>query len=120
MRTAGVGLWRLSLPYFGVAFLLGLVVLAMNELLVRRRRTGPRKFCIATIPIPPAASGSRVNFHNETDGRTWQIDRYNRATGEMIAPKIIWDRTDGSFGSSSPIAVFTPTANGFFSTWRTG
>jgi hypothetical protein len=24
------------------------------------------------------------------------IDRYNRATSEMIAPKIIWDQADGS------------------------
>ncbi len=34
MRAAGVGLWRLAAPYFGVGIVLGAAVLAMNELLV--------------------------------------------------------------------------------------
>ena len=96
MRTAGVGLWRLSLPYFGVAFLLGLVVLAMNELLVPPSEDRAREILHRYDSNPASRVWIPVNFHNETDGRTWQIDRYNRATSEMIAPKIIWDRTDGS------------------------
>jgi lipopolysaccharide export LptBFGC system permease protein LptF len=40
---------------------------------------------------------AKLNFHNEAEGRDWSIDKYNRATGEMIAPLIKWDRPDGSF-----------------------
>ena len=32
MRAAGVSLWRLSLPYFGVGFVLAIVMFATNEL----------------------------------------------------------------------------------------
>ena len=95
MRTAGVGLWRLSLPYFGVAFLLGLVVLAMNELLVPPSEDRAREILHRYDSNPASRVWIPVNFHNEADGRTWQIDRFNRATSEMIAPKIIRDQADG-------------------------
>src|SRR5580692_4118692 len=34
MRAAGVGLWRICLPYLAVGFLLSLAVFAMNEIWV--------------------------------------------------------------------------------------
>ena len=50
MRAAGVGLWRLSAPYFAVGILLGLAVLAMNELLVPP--------AAATVREPPRHAGT--------------------------------------------------------------
>jgi lipopolysaccharide export system permease protein len=98
MRTAGVGLWRLSAPFFAVAIVLGLAVLAMNELLVppSEERAGE----ILRRHDPNAISRdwiSQLNFFNDGEGRHWQIDKYNRATSEMIAPHIFFpgDHTDG-------------------------
>jgi lipopolysaccharide export system permease protein len=96
MRTAGVGLWRLSLPYFGVALFLGLVVLAMNELLVPP--SVDRAEAIKQRHDPNPASRVWVKelyFRNEPEGRDWTIDRYNRATSEMVEVDITFDQPDG-------------------------
>ncbi len=98
MRTAGVGLWRLSLPYFGVGFLLALAVLAMNELLVPPSSDRAREILRRHDPNPMSRVWiPKLSFHNEAEGRHWSIDKYNRATAEMIAPHILWDQPDGSF-----------------------
>jgi lipopolysaccharide export system permease protein len=98
MRTSGVSFWRMSLPYFGVGILAGLAVLAMNELLVppSEDRVDEIKHrhdlnAADRVWIP------KLNLDNQTEGRLWSIDRYNKATGEMKGPHIQWDRADGSF-----------------------
>ncbi|MGA2543714.1 MAG: LptF/LptG family permease [Verrucomicrobiota bacterium] len=98
MRAAGVGLWRLSAPYFGVGLLLGAAVLAMNELLVPPAADRAREVLRRHDPRPADRVWiAKLNFHNEAEGRDWSIDKYNLATGEMMAPLIKWDRADGSF-----------------------
>jgi lipopolysaccharide export system permease protein len=98
MRTAGVGLWRLSLPYFGVALFLGLAVLAMNELLVPPSADRAEEIKQRHDPNPASRVWiSKLNFHNEAEGRAWSIDKYNRATSEMIFAVISFDQPDGSF-----------------------
>jgi lipopolysaccharide export system permease protein len=94
MRTAGVGLWRLSLPYFAVGFLLALAVLAMNELLVPPSSDRAREILHRYDPNPASRVWiPKLNFHNDAEGRHWSIDKYNRATSEMLAPSIIWEGT---------------------------
>jgi lipopolysaccharide export system permease protein len=98
MRAAGVSVWRLFLPYLGVGIVLGGVVLALNELVVPHSaeeardilhsREGPAQNRAWTPP--------RLSFHNEAEGRQWEMTRYNRDTHEMIAPVIHWDRPNGS------------------------
>jgi len=98
MRTSGVGLWRLSLPYFAVGILSGLVVLAMNELLVPP--SDDRAEEIKHRHDPNAADRDwipKLQLDNQAEGRHWSIDKYNQATGQMTAPHILWDRADGSF-----------------------
>ena len=95
MRTAGVGLARLSAPYFGVAILLGAGMFAMNELLVppsaeRAREIMQRHREDRDNPIIV----KKLNFNNEAERRHWSIDSYNRATGELTRARIISD-TDG-------------------------
>jgi lipopolysaccharide export system permease protein len=98
MRTSGVGLWRLSLPYFGVGILSGLVVLAMNEMLVPPSEDRADEIRHRHDPNPAGRVWiSGLHLENQTEGRHWAIDKYNRATGEMLAPHILWDRPDGSF-----------------------
>jgi len=95
MRAAGVGLWRLSVPYFAVGIFLGLVVLAMNELLVPPAADRAREILQRHNPNPKDPSMDfDLNVHNN-QGRDWSIDKYNRATGEMTAVGITWDLPDG-------------------------
>ena len=109
MRAAGVGLWRLSAPYFAVGLFLGLVVLAMNELLVPPATDRASQILRRHDPNPKDRSVVfKLNVHNETQGRDWSMDKYNRATGEMTAPQIKWERPDGSFR-------FIAAESGFYS-----
>ena len=39
---------------------------------------------------------SKLSFHNEAEGRQWEMSRYNRVTSEMIKPVIHWDLRDGT------------------------
>ena len=98
MRTSGVSLWRLSLPYFWVGILAGLVVLAMNELLVPP--SADRAEEIKHRHDPDAAERvwiRKLILDNQADGRHWAIDKYNRATGVMMAPALQWECPDGLF-----------------------
>ena len=72
MRAAGVGLWRLSLPYFGVGILLGLAVLAMNELLVPPSADRAEEIKHRHDPNPANRVWiTKLNFRNEAEGRHW-------------------------------------------------
>jgi LPS export ABC transporter permease LptG len=106
MRAAGVGLLRLSAPYFAVAILLGAAVFAVNELLVppsmdRAREILQRHRENRDDPVIVKT----LNFHNEADRRHWLIDSYNRATSEMTGVHIIADLT----------GITTNAARGVFS-----
>ncbi len=97
MRAAGVGLWRMSLPYFGVGLLLGLVVLAMNELLVPPSAERAREIKQRHDPNRESPEWKEdLDFRNEAERRNWFIDRYNLVTGEMIRPTLDWVLPDGS------------------------
>jgi len=97
MRAAGVGLWRMSLPYFGVGVLLGVAVLAMNELLVPPSAERAREILQRHDPNREDRNWVReLNFHNEAEDGDWSIDRYNRVTSEMKGVRIVWKQADGS------------------------
>jgi lipopolysaccharide export system permease protein len=97
MRAAGVSLWRLSLPYLAVGLFLSIGLFIINETWVpdsvdkaeqirRRRETNPADLNWR----------SNLKFRNEAENRSWDMTKFNVATGEMIKPKIIWERSDGS------------------------
>ena len=97
IRTAGVGLWRLSLPYIGVGAAFGLVVLAIGELWLpsasdRAKFILERRLAGATQRdwVP------NLQFYNENASRNWNISRFNRRTSELISPNIKWNIGNGS------------------------
>jgi lipopolysaccharide export system permease protein len=97
MRAAGVSVWRLFLPYLGVGIFLGLVVLAMNELLVPPSAEEDRAILHSHDAHPENRDWtSKLSFHNEAEGRQWEMKSYNRVTHEMIDPVIHWDLSDGT------------------------
>lgn len=98
IRAAGVSLWRLSLPYLAVGFLMSLAAFAVNELwapgsseAAEDIRTGQK------LAGDPAARKVRhLGFTNAREGRHWLIGLYDPETGEMIKPKVFWSEPDGS------------------------
>ena len=94
MRAAGVSLWRLSLPFLAVGIILGLVVLAMNELLVPHSQEEAKDILHSQDGLAQSRVWvPKLSFYNEADGRHWEMTRYNRLTHEMILPVVHWDQS---------------------------
>ena len=100
MRAAGVGLWRLALPYLAVGFLASVGLFYINEhwapdageradiIMARRAQPGQTKFNRHIVP--------NLGFMNARDGRNWQIKSLNTETMVMTSPMIISSLRDGS------------------------
>jgi lipopolysaccharide export system permease protein len=100
IRAAGVGLWRICLPYFGVGFLLSLTLFALNEYCVPDAAN--REFQIMHRHDPKAAGApdrdearNIAGFNNSRDGRRWIFSGYNLRTHIITAPKLIWAGAEG-------------------------
>jgi lipopolysaccharide export system permease protein len=100
MRAAGVGLWRIALPYLVVGFLASVSLFFMNEywatdaearaelIKARRAQPGQAKFNRHIVP--------NLGFVNARDGRIWQIRSLNTETMVMTAPVITTTAPDGA------------------------
>ncbi|MGO8697694.1 MAG: LptF/LptG family permease [Limisphaerales bacterium] len=97
MRAAGVGLWRVAVPYLGMGAFFGVIVFVISEywlpstaertrLIMERRLALPGQLDLT----PPFV------LNNEADHRKWIIGHFNTRTGEMLQPTIAWNRKDGS------------------------
>jgi lipopolysaccharide export system permease protein len=101
MRAAGISLWRVSLPYFGIGFTLTVLLFVSNELI--EPKTSDIADDILTRRVQQAQSREErqleknLKFANSRAGRFWQVSIYNKATGEMIQPHIDWRLPDGSW-----------------------
>jgi lipopolysaccharide export system permease protein len=101
IRAAGVSLWRLSLPYFGVGLLASLALFAVNEFWApqsNERAEAILKRHLATdAHVPGRNEYWNLCFENTRDGRRWgPIGVYNAETGEMIRPLVYPIKQDGS------------------------
>lgn len=100
IRAAGLTLWRIAVPYFGVALVAVLALFLLNELAVPNG--AERAEQIKSSRMPQAASQldrrwqRSVVFRNDRDGRSWHIGAYNMETFEMLKPQIVWRLADGS------------------------
>ena len=100
MRAAGISLWRLALPYFGLGFILSLCLFAVNELWV------PRSVRLAEQILnrhQPNRAGSnseqwerKLGFTNTRQNRKWFIEAYNVTTHEMFHPHVEWILATGT------------------------
>lgn len=100
IRAAGVSLWRLTMPYFGVGFVASLALFAANEFWVpqsEERAEAISKRHVAPDPRAPGPNEYRnLYFENTRDGRRWRIGVYNTQTGEMRDVGIYPIERDGS------------------------
>jgi lipopolysaccharide export system permease protein len=100
IRAAGVSLWRLSLPYFGVGLAAGVVLFVLNEFYVpdSLNRAAQIKQRHGSQTRPGAERGRLQNlgFTNARDRREWLIGVYDVETAAMENPQVIWTLADGS------------------------
>jgi len=100
IRSAGISIWRLSVPYLVTGFLLSLALLSANELwvpdaaemvdaILRRREPAERK-------ASPGKRFQNVSFRNEPANRYWHLKSVNITTSEMLNPQVEWELEDGS------------------------
>ncbi len=100
MRAAGVSLWRLSCPYFGLGVLLSLGAFAMNELWVPQSAEAAQQILTRHLPreaqTTPREWEQQVFFINGRERREWEVSRYNLTTHEMVGPHVAFTLRDGS------------------------
>jgi lipopolysaccharide export system permease protein len=100
IRAAGVSLWRLAVPYFGVGLAASLVLFGLNEFCVPDSADIAERIKSARLqPQPDRAERHLVRnlgFTNTRDGRRWVISVFNERTGEMFDPQVFWTLPDGS------------------------
>jgi len=99
IRAAGVSLWRLSMPYFAMGLMGGVVVFVINEwwladnaarvAAIESRRSQPAQAVTAKHWV------NDFGFRNARDGRRWQMAAFNMVTAEMVSPKVDWLDAEG-------------------------
>jgi lipopolysaccharide export system permease protein len=100
IRAAGIGMWRLSMPYFLVGSVASLLCLGLNEFFVPYSTDAAERI---RVRRDPSASGGvsrnkivNLCFTNSRDNRLWVIGIYDLKTGEMFEPKVSFGVADGS------------------------
>ncbi len=87
IRAAGVSLWRLSLPYFGVGLLASLTLFAANEFWVPQSDDQAKAILKRHAAADPRAPGRNeyrdLYFESTRDGRHWRAGLYNTENGNM-------------------------------------
>jgi lipopolysaccharide export system permease protein len=100
IRAAGVSLWRLTLPYFGVGLVASLALFAANEFWVPQSDERAEAISKRHQALDPNASGRNeyrnLYFENTRDGRRWRIGVYNTQTGDMTDVGIYPTQRDSS------------------------
>ncbi len=97
MRAAGVGLWRLALPYLGVGAVFGLIVFAISEYWLPSAAERARVIMQRRVVQPGQRDLTpRFVLNNEAAHRKWIIEHFNTKTEEVIGLTVTWDLPDGS------------------------
>ena len=100
IRAAGVSLWRLALPYFGVGFVASVGLFAANEFWAPQSDEQAETLLRRHLAPDPHAPGRNeyrnLYFENTRDGRRWRIGVYNTQTGEMTDVGVYPKERDGS------------------------
>jgi lipopolysaccharide export system permease protein len=84
MRTAGISLWRLAVPYFAVGAVFGVAVFLIGEFWLSSADTQAKDILQRRQPDALQRNeATKLTFSNESTHRTWNMDRFNRLTGEI-------------------------------------
>src|SRR5258706_2610434 len=97
MRSAGISLWRICVPYLVVGILFSAALFWMSEHLAPESQDRERR--IKARRTREGREGEWIqalSFRNARDNRIWVIGAYNPDTCEMSNPQIDWRLPDGS------------------------
>src|SRR5437773_8254275 len=93
IRSAGVSLWRLAMPYFGVGFIFTLLLFAVNEFVVPQTTEAADQI-FNRYQSNATTVRTRwlrdVGFTNTRQRRTWFAKAYNIVTHDMLWPHVEW------------------------------
>lgn len=97
MRSAGISLWRICVPYFAVGAAFSALDFYLNEQLAPSVSDRIERLLKSRTPtnVDPQIV-QNLNFRNAKDNRIWNIGAFNPATGELSNPQIEWRFRDGS------------------------
>src|SRR5262249_25948203 len=99
IRSAGVSLWRLAMPYFGVGLLFTVALFAVNEFVVPETTEAADQILNRYEASSPAVRTRWVHKFGVTNTRrhrTWLAEAYNLVTHEMISPHVVWTLETGT------------------------
>ena len=100
MRAAGLSLWRICLPYFGVGLLATGLLFVLNEVIVPLSADWALQIKTRYVTKPEdvrlQAQSRQFGVSNERAHRQWIIAKYDTRTGEMAYPTVVWPLPDGS------------------------
>ena len=99
IRAAGISLWRLSLPYFAVGFLLAVVTFATNEFWLPDSLAAAQRFIGGEQSSRKTDNRHilrNVGFSSTAKNRKWFIETYNLRTHEMVRPRVEWTLVTGT------------------------
>lgn len=98
MRGAGLSLWRLSLPYYGVAFFCGITLFIFTEILLPDGADQAEQMKTKHLEVgpnaPPVDVHRNLSFINTAGQRTWQIGEFNKHTFELKKVRLDWVKPD--------------------------
>lgn len=119
IRAAGVSLWRLSLPYFSIALVSAIGLFVLNEYVAPR--AGDLADDIRSSRVSRGSDAEDRRYvknrllKNSREGRTWYLAVYDRQTGEITSPTLLWKTADGTLRYiRARRAVFTKGVWNFF------
>jgi lipopolysaccharide export system permease protein len=100
MRAAGISLWRLTLPYLAVGFILSLVVLAINEVVAppaAEKAEGLRTRRVSQAgEVSNTKQVRNLGFDNTRERRRWQIGLYDLNRNTMTNVQVTFMLGDGT------------------------
>jgi lipopolysaccharide export system permease protein len=97
MRAAGVGLWRIAVPYLLVGAFFGMIVLLISECWLPSTTERTRMIMNRRVALPGQLDLTpQLILNNEAAHRTWIIGHFNTRTGELLEPQVTEDLKDGS------------------------
>src|SRR5260370_41209395 len=100
IRSAGLSLWRVCLPYLAVGPLARFALFFLNEQVVPHSDDAADLVLNRRVNRPAGAPAlnqvAKLGFVNASAGRTWQIKLYNLDTARMEKVQVICKQPDGS------------------------
>lgn len=89
IRAAGIGIWRLCVPYLVLGGICVAVLQGLNEFVAPGFRERQEALLSrARGEAGPSPWKERIDIENTMDRRVWNIGAFNEATGEMRGPRL--------------------------------